>query len=105
MQLIARAVGSVAVGVALALSGSPIAHADDASFVRAAKAMGFQYTSTNLIIAANNACYQLGPRRRLLRDVELRIQRYLVAEPAVAHQFLVLAVNEYCPEHAGLVGP
>jgi hypothetical protein len=36
--------------------------------------------------------------------VEQRIARYHVVDPGPAHEFLILAVREYCPQYAGLVG-
>jgi hypothetical protein len=83
--------------------GSPVAQADDDSFVRDAKSLGFPQSSDSLISTAQSACYFLG----LNRDpgqVEQRILRYTRVEPGQAHQFFVLAVNEYCPQFAGVVG-
>ncbi|GLP82994.1 DUF732 domain-containing protein [Mycobacterium antarcticum] len=97
--------GCVVIGVTVGLLGSPVARADDASFVRDAKALGFVQASDNLISTAQSACYFIS----LNRDpgqVEQRILRYTrVDSPSQAHQFFVLAVNEYCPQHAAVVGP
>jgi len=98
------AVGCAAMGVTLALLGAPAAHADDDGFVRAAKALGFVQAGVNLISTAHSSCYFLGQRHRDARQVEQRIARYHVVDPGPAHEFLILAVREYCPQYAGLVG-
>lgn len=96
MRIHELAIGCGAVGVALSILGSPMAKADDASFMRDVKALGFQQASANLISTAQSACYFLGPRHRDPAEVEQRVARYLQVKPDLAHQFLVLAVNEYC---------
>lgn len=97
-------IGCVSMGLTLSLLGSPLAQADDASFVRDAKALGFLQASSNLISTAESACYLLGPRHRDPAQVEYRVARYTVVNPDQAHKFVLLAVDEYCPENAGLVG-
>lgn len=95
--------GCAATGLALSLLGSPIAHADDASFVRDAQALGFVHSTDNLISTAQSACYFL-TRNRNPSEVEQRIVRYTrIAPPAAAHQFFILAVKEYCPQYEAAV--
>jgi hypothetical protein len=105
MRMRSLTVGGAAIGVTLGLLGSPVAQADDASFVRSAQALGFVQQSDNLISTAQSACYFL-LRNRDPQEVEQRILRYTrVPQPSQAHQFFVLAVNEYCPQYADVVGP
>lgn len=105
MRMRALATAFVAVGVTGALLASPMAQADDADFVRAAKALGFVQRSDNLISTAQSACYFLVRNRDPL-EVEARIARYTrIDPPSQAHRFFVLAVNTYCPQYAGVVGP
>lgn len=97
--------GCAALGLTtLTLVGSPAAQADDASFVRDAKALGFVHASPSLISTAESACYFLG-RNRAPAEVEERIVRYTrISPPNLAHDFLVLATNEYCPQYAAQIG-
>jgi hypothetical protein len=105
MRLYALMTGCVVMGMTLGLLDSPVAQADNASFVRDAQALGFVQASDNLISTAQSACYFL-LRKRDPREVEQRILRYTrVEQPSQAHQFFVLSVNEYCPQYAGLIGP
>jgi hypothetical protein len=102
MRLHALVKACAVAGVMLTLSGSPVAQADNASFVRDAQARGIQQASDNLISTAESACYFLN----LNRDpgqVADRIRRYLNVDPDVARQFLVLSVNEYCPQYVGRI--
>ena len=97
--------GCVSLCVMVALSGAPSARADNASFVREAKALGFVQAADNLISTARSACYFLS-RNRSPGEVEERILRYTMIDPPnLAHQFFVMAVNEYCPQYAALVSP
>jgi hypothetical protein len=103
MKTGARMIGGFLVALTLALMGSPAAQADDDSFVRAAHTLGFVLASDNLISTARSACYFL----RLNRDsgqVLARIIRYTRAEPDQGRQFFALAINEYCPQYAGVAG-
>jgi hypothetical protein len=103
MRLYALAKACAMTGVTLTLLGSPVAQADNASFVRDTQALGFIQASQNLISTGESACYFL----RLNRDpgqVTDRIRRYLNVDPDMARQVLVRAVNEYCPQYSGRVG-
>jgi hypothetical protein len=83
----------------------PTAQADDASFVGDVQALGFVQASDNLISTAQSACYFLF-LNRTPDEIEPRIARYTRITPtSLAHQFFVLAVNEYCPQYAGAVAP
>lgn len=105
MRMRAILTGCFAIGVTLGPLATPVAQADDASFVHSAKALGFVQASDNLISTAQSACYFL-VRNRDPQEVEQRILRYTrVDPPSQVHPFFVLAVNEYCPQYAGLVGP
>lgn len=85
----------------LALAGAPVAQADNASFVAETRALGFQQWDDVLIRMGLSACRFLQPHlRRSPADVEKHIMRYAGVEPDQAHQFLVLSVIEYCPQHA-----
>ena len=104
MHIRSLTISCAAIGVALLAFSSPIARADDASFANDVRALGVMTSSVNMISTAESACYLLGPRRRDPADVALRMGRYLLVDPDRSRQFLVLAVNAYCPEYAGLVG-
>jgi hypothetical protein len=105
MRMCALTTGCVAIGVTLGLLGAPAAQADDADFVRDAQAMGFFQAYDNLISQAESACFFL-TRNKTPQEVEARILRYTrIDPPSEAHSFLVLAVNTYCPQFAGVVGP
>jgi len=89
----------------LALLGAPVAQADNASFVAETRALGFQQWDDVLIRMGLSSCRFLQPHlRRDAVDVEEHIMRYAGVEPDQAHQFLVLSVNEYCPQYADRVG-
>ena len=101
MRIRGLTTGCVVTGMTLGLLASPVARADDASFVRDAQSLGFTQASDNLISTAQSACYFL-VRNRNPQEVEQHILRYTrVSQPSQAHQFFVLAVNEYCPQYAG----
>jgi hypothetical protein len=103
MRLYALVMACAMTGVTLTPLGSPVAQADNASFVRDIQARGFQQASDNLISTGESACYFLS----LNRDpgqVTDRIKRYLNVDPDMARQFFVLAVNEYCPQYSGQAG-
>jgi uncharacterized protein DUF732 len=93
----------IVVGVSLPLLGTPMAQADDDSFVSAAQSLGFPQASANLISTGRSACYFLS-RNRDPDQVLQRIVRYTRAEPDQARQFFALAINEYCPQYAGAAG-
>lgn len=103
MRLYALVVACAMTGVTLTLLGSPVAQADNASFVRDIQARGFQQASDNLISTGESACYFLSLNRDPGQIAD-RIGRYLNVEPDRGRQFLVLAVNEYCPQYRGQVG-
>ncbi|EUA51162.1 hypothetical protein I552_2103 [Mycobacterium xenopi 3993] len=101
-----------------------MAHADEASFLAGARALGLPQSDDVLIRTALSACrflqsgelerYGFPNLRRLPQDVEAHIARHLNLEPASipppgrapqpgegkAHELLVLSVNEYCPQLA-----
>jgi Protein of unknown function (DUF732) len=105
MRMRALTTSCVAIGVTLGLLCSPVAHADDADFVREVQAMGFLQAYDNLVSQAQSACYFL-VRKRTPDEVEARILRYTrVDPPSQARPFLVLAVRTYCPQFTNLVGP
>lgn len=96
---------TIGVGMALGLPGSPVARADDADFFRDTQALGFAQAYDNLISQAESACYFF-VRNRSADEIEARIARYTrIDPPSKAHQFLVLAVNNYCPQFADRVTP
>jgi hypothetical protein len=105
MRTYSSAFGCIAVGLTVGFLGAPTAQADNESFVKSAKALGLPFAAPSLIATARSACNMLWYNNRPTFEIEERIVRYTRAEPAQAHQFFVLAVNEYCPQYAGLVGP
>ena len=107
-------VGSALTGMMIALLGAPVSRADDASFLAAARALGLQQEPVELIRTAQSVCYAFLVGERLRADprrdnppelVANRVARYLILSPDEARQFLVLSVNEYCPQYSDRVGP
>jgi hypothetical protein len=102
MQTPATHIGRAMMGVTLALLGTPVAQADETSFLAGVHALGLQQSDDVLIRTALSACRFLqngelehfagGPGRRdaygypnlrrLPQDVEAHIARYLNLEPA-----------------------
>lgn len=100
MRMFALTMGCAMIGMIVTLWGSPVAQADDASFVQDLERIGFVQTSDSLIETAKSACYFL----RLKRDpgqVTDRIKRYLLVPEDWAQHFFVQAVHEYCPQYGG----
>ncbi|MDM3929485.1 DUF732 domain-containing protein [Mycobacterium intracellulare] len=81
---------------------APQAQADDWSFVDAAKALGFQQESDNLISAARSVCYFLG-RNRDPDEIANRISRSLSVDSDMARKFFAMSVDNYCPQYQGRV--
>jgi len=104
MRTYAVAIGCIVIGFVSAFQGVPAAHADEDSFVRAVQAIGFPFAPTNLLSIAQSACNMLSYNNRPTDEIEARILRYTRVEPEQAHQFFVLAVNEFCPQYSGVVG-
>jgi hypothetical protein len=90
-------------GVVLTMVGSPVAQADNASFVHDAQALNFQQAADNLISTGRSACYFLSLNRDPGQITD-RIMRYLNVDQDLAHRFFVLSVNEYCPQYGGQIG-
>jgi hypothetical protein len=103
MRTCAGTISCILMGVTLTLLSSPVAQADDASFVSAAQSLGFPQASSNLVTTGRSACYFLS-RNRDPGQVLQRIIRYTRVEPDQARQFFALAINEYCPQYAGAAG-
>ena len=104
MRMYALKMGCAMTAVTLTLLGSPVAQADDASFVHDTQAIGFIQASQNLISTARSACYFLGFYRRDPGQITDRIMRYLSVDADMAHRFLLLAVDEYCPQYDAQIG-
>jgi hypothetical protein len=105
MRILLVRIGCAILAMLVAVQGSPAAQADDASFVSETRALGFQQWDDVLIRMGRSACRFLQPNlRRHASDVELHIMRYASVEPGQAHQFLIMAVSEYCPQYGDRVG-
>jgi hypothetical protein len=99
-------------GLTLAVPGAQVANADNETFVAAAHALGFPQWDDVLIRLARHSCYSLDVpagvwpdlTRRGPDDVTRYVMKYGAVEWDPARQFVVLAVNEYCPQYSGLVG-
>ncbi|MCX2930577.1 DUF732 domain-containing protein [Mycobacterium sp. CVI_P3] len=92
-----RTATSVGIALTAALLGvSPLAHADNDSFVRDLKNLGFVQSSPNLISTARSACYFLD-RNRDPEQIRDRISRYLAVDLSLANTFFAMSVHEYCP--------
>lgn len=115
MRKCVKQVGCTTMAMTFALLAAPVAQADNASFIGDARALGFEEPDDVLIRMALSACRFLQPAlRRHPADVEEHIARHANLDPASvpdprrgpdppagdAHQFLVLSVNEYCPQLA-----
>lgn len=105
MRTYVTILGCLAIGFTLAFQGAPTAQADEDSFVKSVQAIGFPFAPTNLKSIAQSACNMLSYNNRPPDEIEARILRYTRVEPGQAHEFFVLAVNEFCPQYAGVVGP
>lgn len=106
-------VGSAMTGMMVSLLGAPVAQADDANFLAAVRAVGFQQEPVNLISTAQSVCYAFLVGDRLRADptrdnppdrVESRVARSLLVSPYQAHQFVVLSAREYCPQYSDRLG-
>jgi ABC-type hemin transport system ATPase subunit len=97
MRKFANRIACALTSVALLPLGAPTAHADDASFVRDAKALGFAFDTDNLISMGRSACYFLS-RNRDPGQVAERIMRYGNVDLNAANEFLAMSVTEYCPQ-------
>lgn len=95
-----------AAGLALGLLRAPTAHADDASFVAETRALGFQQSDDVLIRMGRSACRFLQPNlRRDPTEVEEHVRRFGGVESDQAHRFLLLSVDEFCPQYSNRVAP
>lgn len=101
MRRIATTIATVCVGSTLTLL-CPTAQADNESFVSATRALGFQQGAANLVSTAESACYFLSLNRDA-GQVSDRISRFLAVDAGSARTFLVMSVDEYCPQYGGQV--
>lgn len=97
MRHLATTIGCALVSVALVPLGTSTAHADEAGFIRDAKALGFAFDADNLISMGRSACYFLNLNRDP-GEVAGRIMRYGVVDLDAANRFLAMSVTEYCPQ-------
>lgn len=119
MRKFGRHVGYAIVAATVALLGSPVALADNASFVAGARGVGFStQTEDTLIRMGRSMCRMLQPNlRRIPEDIIAQISRAVNAEPASiadpgkprprtdVYGFFVLSVHEYCPWLAYRIPP
>lgn len=103
MRPCARFIGGIVTCATVGLLGSPVARADDASFVEAVHSLGLVQASSNLISTGRSACYFLSLNRPP-DQVLARIIRYTRVERDQGRQFFALAINEYCPQFTGAAG-
>ena len=92
-----------AIAITLAVAGAPPVHADEATFLREARELGFGISNVNIVSIGVSTCNFLN-RNRDPDEIADRIQRYGQISQDAAHRFLVLAVGEYCPRYAARVG-
>ena len=93
----AFACGAAVVGLALALAPVPAAHADDASYLAAVRALGFAQSDAYLIKGGHSVC-TLMTEGHSPDELTNRIMSTSGAAAAPAHQLVVLSVHEYCPQ-------
>jgi Protein of unknown function (DUF732) len=88
--------GYAMIGLTLAVLGAPAAHADDGSFVTAARALGMQQSPDYVIRSGHSACFLLqdGSTPDKLAD---RMTTVGLGDDQ-AHQFIALSVHNYCPQ-------
>lgn len=105
MRKVVMRVVCCTIGATLVLLGSPVAQADNSTFVAEARVLGFQQPGDVLIRMGLSACRFLQPHlRRTPGDVTQHIRRFANVGPDQAHRFMVMSVYEYCPQHAGRIG-
>lgn len=87
----------------VALSVAPVAHADDDSFVAAARGLGMQQSPQYVIGSGHSVCNMLtlGQTPDQLAD---RIMGHSGMGADQAHQFITLSAHEYCPQFSDRVG-
>jgi hypothetical protein len=108
MRTRTRTIGGILTGVTLALLVSPVAQADpdpeggDASFISAARALGFSHSDVNLISAGRSVCYVLRLGNRSPEEISAKVARSLIVSDDQARQFSLLSANEWCPHWSGL---
>jgi hypothetical protein len=115
MRNYVKQVGCTMLVLTFALLAAPMAQADNDSFAAAVRALGLDRPDDSMIRLGRSACRMLQPRlRRQTMDVEAYIARSANLEPSSvpppgrdlfpgdgkAHEFLVLSVDNLCPNLA-----
>jgi hypothetical protein len=106
MRKFGTQVGCVIIAMTLAMGLPPAAQADGARFIAEARAAGFTQIDDLLIRMALSACRFLQPHlRRHPAEVAGHIERHANnVTPDQANRFMVISVNEYCPQLAYRLG-
>ncbi len=88
--------------LALTLALSPAAQADDADFIRGARALGILNSDVNIISAGRSVCYVLRLGNRPPPEISAKIARTFVINQDQARRFSLASANEWCPQWSGL---
>ncbi|MCX2711996.1 DUF732 domain-containing protein [Mycolicibacterium sp. J2] len=96
-----RVISGIA-GVMVALAAAPVAHADDASVIRAAHELGILNSDVNIISAGRSVCYVLRLGNRPPAEISGKIARNFVIDQDQARRFSLVSANEWCPQWSGL---
>jgi hypothetical protein len=83
--------------VALLVAVAPVAHADTGDFLNGVHALGFQRSDGYLINTAQALCIRFTVGNTVDMATDSIVHQFGVG-PGPAHQFVVLAVNNFCPQ-------
>jgi Protein of unknown function (DUF732) len=92
-----RAIACCAAAAGLAMAGAPAAHADDAGYLAAVRALGFSQSDAYPIKGGHSVCTLMGQGHGP-DELAGRIAGTTGAGAAQAHQLIALSVHEYCPQ-------
>lgn len=85
------------------LFAAPTAHADDDSYVAAARALGMQQSAEYIINGGRNVCVMMGFGQNW-DQLSDRVMGNTRLDASQAHQLIALSVHEYCPQFSDRVG-
>lgn len=101
MRKLTRTVSCI-VGLLLALATSPVARADDAGVIDAARDIGIMNSDVNIISAGRSVCYVLRLGNRPPVEISKKIARNFVIDQDQARRFSLVSANEWCPQWSSL---
>lgn len=95
-------IGCAVVGLGLAAWGSPVAQADESTFLSEAHDLGITNSDVNIVSAGRSVCYILRLGNRPPEEISAKIARTFVIDADQARQFSLFSANEWCPQWSGL---